>query len=32
VPALTIFLGLIVGTLIASMLTAILSVNDLAVQ
>jgi general secretion pathway protein F len=31
-PALTVFLGLVVGALIASMLTAILSVNDLAVQ
>jgi len=30
VPALTILLGLMVGTLIASLLTAILSVNDLA--
>ncbi|MDE2075286.1 MAG: type II secretion system F family protein, partial [Alphaproteobacteria bacterium] len=32
VPALTIVLGLIVGGLIASLLVAILGVNDLALQ
>jgi general secretion pathway protein F len=32
VPGLTIFLGLIVGGLVASMMTAILSLNDLALQ
>ena len=32
VPGLTVFLGLIVGGLIASMMTAILSLNDLAIQ
>lgn len=31
-PALTVFLGLVVGALIASMLSAILSVNDLALS